>query len=79
MRRKEIILLGMLALSVVSCSSAEKPQGNAPAAHPAAEVKDQGGRTPLMLAIDGGDIESAKKLIADGANVNAETPSGVTP
>ena len=79
MSRKEVILLVILALSVVSCASPEESQGNAPAAQPAPEVKDQGGRTPLMRAIDSVDIEGARKLIADGANVNAETLSGVTP
>lgn len=38
-----------------------------------------GGRTPLMIALSGGQIELAQVLLDAGANVNATTSYGATP
>src|SRR6185295_17855882 len=78
MRGKEIILSSLLALSALACARTEPKPITASAPPPAAEVKDESGRTPLMRAVDSGETEGARKLIEDGADVNAETPAGVT-
>ena len=40
-------------------------------ANAAIDTKDQAGRTPLLIAVQRGDVEKVKELIAQGANVNA--------
>jgi len=42
------------------------------------EKLDPRGRTPLMLAITLGDIESTRLLILGGANVNVKNDEGWT-
>jgi len=41
--------------------------------------RDERGRTPLMLAARSGDLAEVKRLIAEGADVNAANPRGTTP
>jgi ankyrin repeat protein len=41
-----------------------------------AETVEKGGSTPLLFAARSGDVESAKLLIAAGANVNEQAPDG---
>ena len=78
MRFKEIILLSLLALWVVGCSSGGPQRPNA-TSQSAPDVKDSEGRTALMRAVDGGDSDGARKLVEQGADVNAQSPAGVTP
>lgn len=40
------------------------------------EEKDNRGRTPLMLAVTLGHLESARTLLNDEANVNCENTDG---
>jgi ankyrin repeat protein len=49
-------------------------------AHPDQRVwVEEGGYTPLLFAARVGDVESAKHLVAAGANVNDKTPAGKNP
>lgn len=41
-----------------------------------AETEEKGGSTPLLFAARSGDLESAKLLVAAGANVNDAAPNG---
>jgi ankyrin repeat protein len=41
-----------------------------------AEMEPKGGSTPLLFAARSGDVESAKLLVAAGANVNDTAPNG---
>jgi uncharacterized protein len=50
------------------------PGVNAPCVN--AETVEKGGSTPLLFAARSGDIESAKLLVAAGANVNDDAPDG---
>jgi len=50
------------------------PGVNAPCVN--AETVEKGGSTALLFAARSGDIESAKLLVAAGANVNDEAPDG---
>jgi ankyrin repeat protein len=50
------------------------PGVNAPCVN--AETVEKGGSTPLLFAARSGDVESAKLLVAAGANVNDEAPDG---
>ena len=50
------------------------PGVNAPCVN--AETVEKGGSTPLLFAARSGDIESARLLIAAGANVNEQAPDG---
>jgi ankyrin repeat protein len=43
------------------------------------DLKDLFGRTALMLAIIGGNVEVAKQLIEKGANINEKDTDGNTP
>lgn len=42
------------------------------------EVKDVRGRTPLMLAVTLGHLETARLLMERGANINTENKDGWT-
>lgn len=42
-------------------------------------MKDQNGYTPLHIACNNNDFESVMVLLNFGADVNAETVTGVTP
>jgi ankyrin repeat protein len=41
--------------------------------------RDEHGRTPLHLAIIDGNIEECKRLLQEGADVNAQDNDGNTP
>jgi ankyrin repeat protein len=46
--------------------------------HPAGEMMERGGSTPLLFAARAGDIECAKLLLAAGANVNDTAADGTS-
>jgi ankyrin repeat protein len=43
------------------------------------EVKDKGGNTPLLLAVQTSDAEAARTLLQAGSRVNATNSGGETP
>jgi ankyrin repeat protein len=43
------------------------------------DVPSRTGQTALMNVVSGSDLETARRYVARGANVNARTPGGVTP
>src|SRR6185437_7278456 len=43
-----------------------------------ADLKDQRGQTPLMIAAAFGSLDAMKFLIAEGASVKAESDAGIT-
>ncbi len=45
----------------------------------AVDEKDKTGRTPLMVAVDFGNVEAARALIMRGADVNLANPEGMVP
>ncbi len=48
------------------------PPASTPSPDPALELRDADGRTPLVAATKAGDVETARRLILAGADVNAK-------
>lgn len=87
MRRKAIILFLTVCSVFTSCTSSQEPVGTTPAApqtpppnaqQPAADFRDQDGRTQLMRTVETSDATEVEKLIDAGANVNDQSYTGIT-
>jgi len=78
-------LLLLISLSFIGCSKTadHSSQSNKNVAQPNAETTDPAkgadGNPPLLSAVNKGDTIEVRRLVEAGANVNAETDSGVTP
>ena len=85
MQRIAVVLLFTGVLIFNACSSGKEPVGttNAPATPPAqqtaTETRDQDGRTELMRVVETGTADDVKQKIDSGANVNAQSFTGITP
>ena len=58
--------------SVIFTTPPPAPPSSTPSPDPALEVTDADGRTPLIAATKAGDVETARRLILAGADVNAK-------
>jgi ankyrin repeat protein len=82
---KSTTLLLLISLSFIGCSRTanDSSQSNKNAAAPNAETSDQAkgadGNPPLLSAVNKGDTIEVRRLVEAGADVNAQTDSGVTP
>ena len=79
--RKEIIAVGLLALLIAACSHSSTANKNTQGgtAQNANEAKDPEGNTPLLAAVNAGNGVEARRLIDEGADINAANNTGITP
>src|SRR5689334_6850327 len=76
-----IVFCLMVAAPLVACANPPQKNNNAAVTNAAQSNTSTpaDGMPPLLREINAGNEEGAKKLIEDGANVNATNESGVTP
>jgi|GEM_PF-1371875 len=79
--RKETMALMLLAVLITACNHSSTSNNNSQAETPQAanEVKDSDGNTPLLTAVNVGNGIEARRLIEEGADVNAANNTGITP
>jgi uncharacterized protein len=79
--RKENMALILLALLIPACSHSSTSNKNSQAETPQAanEGKDPEGNTPLLSAVNVGNGIEARRLVDEGADVNAANNTGITP